>query len=94
MIGVIVTATALVVMPILAWLKFRTARELGSRALRTDAFEIITRADLSATTLAGLVTNFALGWTWADPLAALLLVPMIAREDFEAIGGGKDADQD
>jgi divalent metal cation (Fe/Co/Zn/Cd) transporter len=38
--------------------------------------------------------NFALGWKWADPLAALLLVPMIAREGFEAIGqGGADEDQ-
>jgi divalent metal cation (Fe/Co/Zn/Cd) transporter len=60
-VGVIVTATALVVMPVLAWLKLRIARELGSRALRTDAFESITCAGLSATTLAGLVTNLALG---------------------------------
>ena len=85
-VGVIVTASALVMMPVLAWLKLRTARKLGSRALRTDAFESITCAGLSATTLAGLVTNLALGWTWADPLAALILVPMIAREGLEAIG--------
>jgi divalent metal cation (Fe/Co/Zn/Cd) transporter len=83
-------------MPVLAWLKLRTARELGSRALRADAFESITCAGLSAATLAGLVTNFALGWTWADPLAALMLVPMITREGFEAIGlgGGSDEDPD
>ncbi|MBV8056023.1 MAG: cation transporter [Deltaproteobacteria bacterium] len=92
-IGIIVTAAALVVMPVLAWLKLRTARELNSRALRADAFETITCAGLSATTLAGLAVNFALGWTWADPLAALLLVPTIAREGFEAIGLG-DADND
>jgi divalent metal cation (Fe/Co/Zn/Cd) transporter len=85
-VGIIVTAAALVVMPPLAWLKLRTARELSSSALRADAFETITCAGLSATTLAGLALNFALGWTWADPLAALLLVPMIAREGFEAIG--------
>jgi len=93
-VGIIVTAAALVVMPVLGWLKLRTARELCSRALRSDAFESITCAGLSATTLAGLVTNSALGWTWADPLAALMLVPMIAREGFEAIGGGNDVDQD
>ena len=63
-------------------------------ALRSDAFDSITCAGLSATTLAGLVTNLALGWTWADPLAALMLVPMIAREGFEAIGAGNDEDQD
>ena len=45
-----------------------------------------TGAGLSAMALAGLALNFALGWTWADPLAALILVPMIAREGFEAIG--------
>jgi divalent metal cation (Fe/Co/Zn/Cd) transporter len=94
-IGIIVTAAALVAMPVLAWLKLRTARELNSRALRADAFETITCAGLSATTLAGLAVNFALGWTWADPLAALLLVPMIAREGFEAMGlRGADDDQD
>jgi divalent metal cation (Fe/Co/Zn/Cd) transporter len=80
-------------MPVLAWLKLRTARELGSRALHTDAFESITCAELSATTLAGMATNFALGWTWADPLAALMLVP-IAREGFEAIGLGGGNDED
>jgi divalent metal cation (Fe/Co/Zn/Cd) transporter len=94
-VGIIVAAAALVVMPVLARLKLRAARELGSRALRTDAFESITCAGLSATTLAGLVTNFELGWTWADPLAAVMLVPIIAREGFEAIGlgGGHHQDQ-
>jgi divalent metal cation (Fe/Co/Zn/Cd) transporter len=95
-VGIIVTAAALIVMPILAWLKLRTARDLGSRAMRTDAFETVTCAGLSATTLAGLALNFALGWTWADPLAALMLVPMIAREGFEAVGlaGGNDEGED
>jgi divalent metal cation (Fe/Co/Zn/Cd) transporter len=83
-IGIIVTAAALVAMPVLAWLKFRTARALRSRALRADAFETIACAWLSATTLVGLALNFAFGWRWADPLAALLLVPMIAREGIEA----------
>jgi divalent metal cation (Fe/Co/Zn/Cd) transporter len=93
-IGMIVTAAALVVMPVLAWLKLRAARQLNSHALRADAFETIASAGLSAPTLGGLAVNFALGWKWADPLAALLLVPMIAREGFEAIGqGGADEDQ-
>jgi divalent metal cation (Fe/Co/Zn/Cd) transporter len=94
-IGIIVTAAAVVVMPLLAWLKFRTAVELSSRALRADAFETITCAGLSVATLAGLALNFSLGWTWADPLAALVLVPIVAHEGFEAIGvrDGED-DQD
>ena len=89
----IVTAAALVVMPILAWLKLRAARELSSQALRADAFETIACAGLSAT-LAGLAVNFALGRKWAGPLAALLLVPMIAREGFGTIGqDGADEDE-
>jgi divalent metal cation (Fe/Co/Zn/Cd) transporter len=95
MLGIVVTAAALLVMPILAWFKLRTARQLGSRALRADAFETIACAGLSATTLVGLALNFALGWTWADPLAALVILPMIAREGVEAIGlrdGGEDQD--
>jgi divalent metal cation (Fe/Co/Zn/Cd) transporter len=93
MIGIIVAAAALVAMPALAWLKLRTARELGSRALRTDAFETIACAWLSAMTLVGLALNFTLGWQWADPLAALMLVPMIVREGIEAFGSRED-DQD
>jgi len=61
-VRIIVTAAALVVMPPLPDL-IRTARELSSRALRADAFETITCAGLSPTTLAGMALNFALGWT-------------------------------
>jgi divalent metal cation (Fe/Co/Zn/Cd) transporter len=93
MIGIIVAAAAFVAMPALAWLKLRTARELGSRALRTDAFETITCSWLSAMTLVGLALNFTLGWQWADPLAAVMLVPMIVREGIEALGS-RDDDQD
>jgi divalent metal cation (Fe/Co/Zn/Cd) transporter len=94
-LGIIVTAAALLIMPVLAWLKLRTARELDSRALRADAFEAITCAGLSATTLAGLALNLTLGWTWADPLAALVLMPVITREGFEAIGiWGDDEEHD
>ena len=93
MIGIIVAAAALVAMPALAWLKLRTARELGSRALRTDAIETITCAWLSAMTLVGLALNFTLGWQWADPLAAVMLVPMIVREGIEALGS-RDDDHD
>lgn len=82
-VGMVVTAIALATSPFLAWAKLRTARALGSRALRADAYETITCAWLSLTTLGGLVLNAALGWWWADPLAALLLVPLIVREGLE-----------
>jgi divalent metal cation (Fe/Co/Zn/Cd) transporter len=86
-LGIVLTAVSLVVMPFLAWGKLRTARALGSRALRADAHETLACAWLSFTTLAGLSLNAVLGWSWADPVAALVLVPLIAREGLEGIRG-------
>ncbi len=87
LIGIVLTAVSLVVMPALGWAKVRTGRALRSGALRADAYETIACAWLSLTTLAGLVLNAALGWHWADPLAALLLVPLIVREGLEGLRG-------
>ena len=67
------------------WL--RTATALNSRALRADAYETIACAWLSVATLAGLAFNAVCGWWWADPLAALVLVPLIGREGREALRG-------
>jgi divalent metal cation (Fe/Co/Zn/Cd) transporter len=86
-VGIALTAVSLVVMPFLGWSKLRTARALGSGALRADAFETITCAWLSLTTLAGLLLNAVFGWWWADPLAALVLVPLIVREGLEGWRG-------
>lgn len=90
-VGIVLTAVSLVVMPLLGWVKLRTAKQLESRALRADAFETITCAWLSLTTLAGLVLNAAFGWWWADPSAALMLVPLIVREGLEGWKGGSCA---
>ena len=84
------TAIALVVMPLLGWAKLHTARALGSGALRADAYETITCAWLSLTTLSGLILNAALGWWWADPLAALVIVPLVIREGLEGWRGERD----
>jgi cation diffusion facilitator family transporter len=86
-VGIIVTSVSLVVMPFLGWAKLRTATALNSRALRVDAYETIACAWLSLTTLVGLVLNALLGWWWADPLAALCLVPLIVREGLEGLKG-------
>jgi divalent metal cation (Fe/Co/Zn/Cd) transporter len=83
-LGIGITALSLLVMPGVGYAKLRTARELRSRALRADAYETITCAWLSLTTLAGLLLNAILGWWWADPLAAIALVPLIVREGLEA----------
>jgi cation diffusion facilitator family transporter len=86
-LGIAVTALALGIMPFLGWMKLRTARMLSSRALRADAYETIACAWLSLATLTGLVLNAALGWWWADPLAALAVVPLVIREGLEAWRG-------
>lgn len=62
LLGIILTAVSLVVMPILGWAKLRTAGALQSTALRADAYETITCSWLSLTTLGGLVLNAAFGW--------------------------------
>lgn len=90
LVGIILTVISLVIMPILARAKIKTAGQLGSKALRADAYETIACAWLSATTLVGLLLNAAFGWWWADPAAALVLVPLIAREGIEGIRGDDD----
>lgn len=85
--GLVLTGVSVVVMPLLGWGKLRAARALESRTLRADAFETITCAWLSLTTLVGLALLAAFGWNWADPLAALVLVPLIFREGLEGWRG-------
>ena len=86
-LGIGVTVVSLIVMPVLAHSKLKVASALDSRALRADAYETITCMWLSGTTLSGLVLNATVGWWWADPLAALVLVPLIVREGLEAWRG-------
>jgi divalent metal cation (Fe/Co/Zn/Cd) transporter len=74
---------------VLGWLKLRTAAALRSGALRADAYETIACAWLSLATLIGLALNAALGWWWADPLAALAIVPLIVREGIEGWRGAE-----
>ena len=86
-VGIVVTALSLIVMPLLARAKLRLAASLQSRALRADAHETLVCAWLSATTLLGLGLNALLGWWWADPVAALAMLPLIVREGIEAWRG-------
>jgi len=83
LIGIVLMGLSLIVMPLLAREKLRVAASLGSRALRADAHETIVCAWLSATTLLGLCLNTVFGWWWADPVAALAMLPLIVREGLE-----------
>lgn len=91
-VGIALAAASLAVMPLLGWGKLRTARALGSRALEADSKETFVCAYLSLALLAGLGLNALLGWWWADPAAALAMLPLIMYEGWEAIEAARDED--
>lgn len=84
-VGIGLAVVSLLVMPLVAWGKLRAAHELGSAALRAEAKETLACSYLSLTLLAGLVANAVAGWWWADPVAALLMVPWLVREGLEGL---------
>lgn len=89
--GMAITGLSLVVMPLLARAKQHVGRQLGDRVVLADAVETWLCTYLSAIVLAGLVLNAALGWWWADPVAALGVAWLAVREGREAWeGGGHD----
>lgn len=85
--GIVLTILSMLVMVWLARAKRRTAVALGSRALEADAFQTTACWWLSLITLAGIGLNAALGWWWADPVAALGMTPLLIREGTEAWRG-------
>jgi divalent metal cation (Fe/Co/Zn/Cd) transporter len=85
--GILLAAASVVVMPILARAKRHVAKEIDSRAMRAEAVQTQFCAYLSAILLAGLALNAAFGLWWADPIAALVMSPIIANEGREALRG-------
>ena len=90
--GLVLLFLSVIVMPLLARLKKRVAIELGSRAMVAEAAQTSLCAYLSVIALAGVGLNAWLGWWWADPLAAIAMVPIIAREGLEGIRGDAPCD--
>ena len=86
-IGIVIATVSLVVMPLLARAKRRVAARMNSRALAADSRQTQLCAYLSAILLVGLALNHLFGWWWSDPLAALVMVPIIAREGVQALRG-------
>jgi divalent metal cation (Fe/Co/Zn/Cd) transporter len=76
--------------PILGLAKRRVGIKLGSHALVADAKETFVCAYLSLTLLLGLGLNTLFGWWWADPVAALAMVPLLIREGWEAIAEARE----
>lgn len=86
-IGIALAALSLIVMPLLARAKRRVAAGINSRALQADSRQTNICAYLSAILLGGLLLNALLGWWWADPVAALVMVPIIVKEGVGALRG-------
>ena len=87
LIGIVLAAVSLVVMPLLVRAKRRVARGINSGALMADSKQTELCTYLSAILLGGLLLNALFGWWWADPVAALIMVPIIAKEGVEALRG-------
>jgi divalent metal cation (Fe/Co/Zn/Cd) transporter len=86
-VGIALAALSMVVMPLLVWAKRSTGRELGSASVIADSTQTLLCTWLSAILLVGLVLNALLGWSWADPLAALVIAGVAAREGMQAWRG-------
>jgi divalent metal cation (Fe/Co/Zn/Cd) transporter len=86
-VGIVLAAASLGVMPLMAWGKLRAARRVGSAALRAEALETLACSYLSAVLLLGLGANALLGWWWMDPAAALTMVPWLLKEGREGLRG-------
>ena len=87
LLGIVVLIVAAVVMPLLAQQKRHLSALIASAALRADAAESALCGNLSIIALAGLVANAIWGITWADPVAALCLLPLVAREGWQTLKG-------
>jgi divalent metal cation (Fe/Co/Zn/Cd) transporter len=85
LIGIVIAYLSLAIMPPVAIRKLRAARALGSAALGAEAKETLACSYLSLVLLLGLGANAALGWWWADPVAALLMVPWLVSEGIEGL---------
>jgi len=86
-VGICLAAASLIVMPLLVRAKRRTGRELGSATVMADSTQTMLCTYLSAVLLVGLVLNAALGWSWADPIAALVIAGVAIKEGVEAWRG-------
>jgi|SRR5712692_2345835 len=85
--GIAISIAALIVMPLLSHAKRKVGRSINSGAMMADAKQTELCAYFAAITLGGLVLNALVGWWWADPVAALIMVPIIVKEGIEGLRG-------
>ena len=85
--GIVLAAASLIIMPVLSRAKKKVARAINSGALAADAKQTELCTYLSAILIGGLLLNALAGWWWADPAAALVMLPIIVKEGIEALRG-------
>lgn len=83
-LGIAIAAASLVIMPLVSRYEHSLSHRINSRALEAESRETLVCSYLSATLLLGLGAHALLGWWWADPVAALIMTAVIAREGWEA----------
>ena len=81
--GIIIAIVSMIVMPLLAWQKYKTGRQISSRALVADSKETLTCAFLSVALLLGLGTNYLFGFWQADPIVGLIIVAFLFKEGWD-----------
>ena len=92
--GIVLAIASLIVMPLLFRAKRKVARGINSVALMADSKQTELCTYLSAILLGGLLLNALLGWWWADPVAALIMVPIIVKEGIEGLRGETCCDEE
>jgi divalent metal cation (Fe/Co/Zn/Cd) transporter len=86
-VGIALAAVSLAIMPLLSWAQRRAGRELGSLSAVADSKQTLLCTYLSAVLLVGLLLNSLFGWSWADPIAALVIAAIAVREGLQALRG-------
>lgn len=85
--GIVLAALSLAIMPFLSAAQRRAGRELGSASAVADSQQTLLCTYLSAVLLVGLLANWLLGWSWADPIAALVIAAVALKEGRDAWRG-------
>ncbi|QRP50846.1 cation transporter [Amycolatopsis sp. FDAARGOS 1241] len=86
-VGIVLAAVSLLVMPVLSHAQRRAGRELGSASAVADSKQTLLCTYLSGVLLAGLLLNSLFGWSWADPIVALVIAAVAVKEGREAWRG-------
>ncbi|KAA8881966.1 hypothetical protein F3087_39735 [Nocardia colli] len=86
-VGIALAAVSLAVMPVLSLAQRRAGRELGSLTAVADSKQTLLCTYLSAVLLVGLLLNSLFGWSWADPIAALVIAIVAIKEGRDAWRG-------